>query len=54
MAIAYSLGQWEKLERYLENGHPQIDNNRTERAIKPFVIGRKNWLFANTANGAYD
>jgi len=51
-AIAYSLGQWEKLERYLENGHLQIDNNRAERAIKPFVIGRKNWLFANAANGA--
>ena len=51
-AIAYSLGQWEKLERYLENGHLQIDNNRAERAIKPFVIGRKNWLFANTTNGA--
>jgi transposase len=51
-ATAYSLGQWEKLERYLENGHLQIDNNRAERAIKPFVIGRKNWLFANTANGA--
>jgi hypothetical protein len=29
-----------------------IDNNRAERAIKPFVIGRKNWLFSNTANGA--
>jgi hypothetical protein len=40
-AIAYSLGQWEKLERYLENGHLQIDNNRAERAIKPFVIGQK-------------
>jgi hypothetical protein len=51
-AIAYSLGQWEKLERYLENGHLQIDNNRAERTIKPFVIGRKNWLFANTTNGA--
>ena len=51
-AIAYSLGQWEKLERYIESGHLQIDNNRAERAIKPFVIGRKNWLFANTANGA--
>jgi len=51
-AIAYSLGQWEKLERYLECGHLHIDNNRAERAIKPFVIGRKNWLFANTANGA--
>ena len=51
-AIAYSLGQWAKLERYIEDGNLQIDNNRAERAIKPFVIGRKNWLFANTANGA--
>ena len=51
-AIAYSLGQWQKLERYIESGHLQIDNNRAERAIKPFVIGRKNWLFSNTANGA--
>jgi hypothetical protein len=51
-AIAYSLGQWVKLERYIEDGNLQIDNNRAERAIKPFVIGRKNWLFANTANGA--
>ena len=40
--LSYSLGQWEKLERYLENGHLQIDNDRAERAIKPFVIGRKN------------
>ena len=51
-AISYSLGQWEKLERYLEDGNLQIDNNRAERAIKPFVIGRKNWLFANTTRGA--
>jgi len=51
-AIAYNLGQWSKLERYIEDGNLQIDNNRAERAIKPFVIGRKNWLFANTANGA--
>ena len=41
-AVAYSLGQWEKLERYLEDGNLRIDNNRAERAIKPFVIGRKN------------
>jgi hypothetical protein len=33
-------------------GYLQIDNNRAERAIKPFVIERKSWLFANTANGA--
>lgn len=51
-AIAYSLRQWPKLERYLEDGHLSIDNNRAERAVKPFVIGRKNWMFSNTANGA--
>jgi transposase len=51
-AVAYTLGQWEKLERYLEDGHLQIDNNRVERAVKPFVIGRKNWMFSNTGNGA--
>jgi len=51
-AIAYSLGQWKKLERYREDGNLSIDNNRAERAIKPFVIGRKNWLFSNTASGA--
>ena len=51
-AIRYSLNQWQYLERYLENGQLSIDNNRAERAIKPFVIGRKNWLFSNTASGA--
>jgi len=44
-AIAYNLNQWPKLVRYVENGDLNIDNNRAERAIKPFVIGRKNWLF---------
>lgn len=52
-AIAYSLNQWPKLTRYLDDGHLNIDNNRAERAIKPFVIGRKNWLFSNTASGAH-
>lgn len=51
-AIHYTLNQWHKLIRYTENGHLNIDNNRAERAIKPFVIGRKNWLFSNTAKGA--
>lgn len=52
-ALAYSINQWPKLIRYLEDGQLNIDNNRAERAIKPFVIGRKNWMFSNTANGAY-
>ena len=51
-AIKYSLNQWAYLTRYIENGDLNIDNNRAERAIKPFVIGRKNWLFSNTTNGA--
>lgn len=46
------MNQWPKLIRYLEHGQITIDNNRAERAIKPFVIGRKNWLFSNTARGA--
>lgn len=52
IAIHYCLNQWEKLTRYLDDGQLSIDNNRAERAIKPFVIGRKNWMFSNTANGA--
>lgn len=51
-AIQYTLNQWPKLIRYVEDGHLAIDNNRAERAIKSLVIGRKNWLFANTPKGA--
>ena len=51
-AVVYALNQREYLERYLEDGRLEISNNRAERAIKPFVIGRKNWLFANTPRGA--
>jgi transposase len=39
-AIQYCLIQWEKLQRYTLDGRLSIDNNRAERAIKPFVIGR--------------
>jgi hypothetical protein len=51
-AITYCLNQWGKLTVYPNDGALNIDNNRAERAIKPFVIGRKNWLFSNTAKGA--
>lgn len=51
-AITYCLNQWHKLIRYTEDGRLNIDNNRSERAIKPFVIGRKNWLFSKSASGA--
>ena len=51
-AIKYCLNQWPKLIRFLEDGRLELDNNRAEHSIKPFVIGRKNWLFANTPRGA--
>ena len=51
-AVAYSLSQWDNLESFMLDGRLEISNNRAERAIKPFVIGRKNWLFNNTPQGA--
>lgn len=51
-AITYCLNQWEKLEAFMKDGRLEIDNNRSERSIKPFVIGRKNWMFSNTPRGA--
>jgi transposase len=51
-AIHYSLNQWSKLSRYTEDSRLNIDNNRAERAVKPFVIGRKNWLFNHNHRGA--
>ncbi|MCM3365122.1 IS66 family transposase, partial [Niallia sp. MER TA 168] len=40
-AITYCLNQWDKLVAFLEDGRLEIDNNRSERAIKPVVLGRK-------------
>lgn len=51
-AVAYCINQWSKLKAFLQDGRLEIDNNRSERSIKPFVIGRKNFLFANTPRGA--
>ena len=51
-ASHYAKSQQKYLERYLLDGRLEISNNRAERSIKPFVIGRKNWLFSNTVNGA--
>lgn len=51
-ALKYLLNQWTYLLGYLEDGRLELSNNRAERSIKPFVIGRKNWLFANTPGGA--
>ncbi|PTU79140.1 IS66 family transposase [Pseudomonas indoloxydans] len=51
-AVNYLASNWSRLVRYLEGGHLPIDNNRAENAIRPFVIGRKNWLFSDTPKGA--
>lgn len=51
-AFTYAVNQEEKLRRVLEDGRIELSNNRAERSIKPFVIGRKNWLFCNTPKGA--
>ena len=51
-AVHYTLSQWKYLENYLLDGRCEISNNRAERSIKPFVIGRKNFLFADTVRGA--
>ena len=50
-AINYLANNWSRLERYVEAGFLPIDNNAAERAINPFVIGRKAWLFSDTPKG---
>ena len=52
MAISYALGQWDRIITYLENPYLSPDNNIVENAIRPFTIGRKNWLFSGSPNGA--
>jgi transposase len=51
-AIAYSLNNWQRLIVYVEDGRLKPDNNAAENAIRPFVVGRKNWLFAGHPRGA--
>ncbi len=51
-AVFYSLNHWDALNIYLQDGRLEIDNNKSERSIKPFVIGRKNWLFHGNDVGA--
>ena len=50
-AINYALNQWSALNVYLRDGDLAIDNNLAERAIKPFAIGRKNWMFFGSDRG---
>ena len=51
-AFTYLKEQWPYLTNYLKAGRLELSNNRAERSIKPFVIDRKNFLFANTPKGA--
>ncbi len=50
-ALNYLHNEWPKLIRHLEDGRLEIDNNLAENAIRPFVIGRKNWLFSDSVKG---
>jgi transposase len=51
-AVSYCLKQWDRLEAYIEVDDATPDNNLAENAIRPFVVGRKNWLFSGTPDGA--
>ena len=51
-AVAYTLNHWDNLNRFLDDGRLSIDNNHTERDIRPFVMARNNFLFADTPKGA--
>ena len=50
-ALSYLHNEWDKLIRYLDDGRLEIDNNAAENAIRPFVVGRKNWLFSDSVKG---
>jgi hypothetical protein len=51
-ALHYLHGQWPKLLRCFDHGARPISNNACENAIRPFVVGRRNWLFSDTVGGA--
>jgi len=50
-ALNYLHNEWDKLTCYLDDGRLEIDNNLAENAIRPFVVGRKNWLFSHSVAG---
>ena len=52
-AVTYCINQEQKLAAYLDDGRIEISNNSTERAIRNFCVGRKNWIFSNTPHGAH-
>ena len=51
-AISYASGEWQKISRFIESPYLTPNNNAAERAIRPFVLGRKNWLFSGSPRGA--
>jgi transposase len=51
-ALAYLDGQWSRLVVFLDHGEVEMTNNAAEQAIRPFAVGRKNWLFSDTQGGA--
>jgi transposase len=51
-AMNYAMKQWKRLVLYVEDPHVGLDNNAAENAIRPFAVGRKNWLFAGSPAGA--
>lgn len=52
VAVSYTLNEWKKLQVFLKDGNIPIDNNFVENAVRPFVLGRKNWLFSGRPEGA--
>jgi hypothetical protein len=51
--VHYLASQWPKLIRFVDDGRYRPDNNASENAIRPFVVGRRNWLFSDTVVGAH-
>jgi hypothetical protein len=51
-AVRYLTNQWEALQRYVDDGRLAIDNNRAENQLRVVAVGRKNWLFAGSFEGA--
>lgn len=52
-AVSYGLGQWSRIEVYLQDARLRPDNNAAENAIRPFAVGRKAWLFSGSPRGAH-
>ncbi|MGB4984266.1 MAG: transposase [Erysipelotrichaceae bacterium] len=52
MALTYLINQEDKIREYLKDGRIEISTNSIETAIRPFTVGRSNWVFCNTPKGA--